>query len=258
MREVLRLKAVIARGIHLLPYRTEKLSPLAPMVLHLLWESRSPPPFYGSLIAIAAVGLPPFGAEPPAVWVGLRRSISCRVYNEANLCTSACGRRSERLCPHVSRRSGLPVTSLDERSLFPSRDPIQRHLPCTPYKRVLVEATRTPARCTLYWQACDPSAMRHYNLCKTVGSASSEIRFVKRSERAVMTVRPADLLPITYLSLPFTQASIHNPKNGSTNVSACLSSPYVGRKIPAFSIASRALRNVLSARRSVRAMPLGR
>ncbi len=28
---------------HLFPFRTEKLSSLAPMVLHLLWESRSPP-----------------------------------------------------------------------------------------------------------------------------------------------------------------------------------------------------------------------
>ena len=32
----------IARGFHLLPFRTEKLSPSAPMVL-LWWESRSLP-----------------------------------------------------------------------------------------------------------------------------------------------------------------------------------------------------------------------
>jgi hypothetical protein len=32
-------------GSHLFPYRTEKLSPLAPMVLHTTRESRSPPSF---------------------------------------------------------------------------------------------------------------------------------------------------------------------------------------------------------------------
>ena len=32
-------KAVIARGIHLYPFRTEKLSPVTPMVLRK-WESR--------------------------------------------------------------------------------------------------------------------------------------------------------------------------------------------------------------------------
>ena len=32
-------KAVIARGIHLFPFRTEKLSPVTPMVLRK-WESR--------------------------------------------------------------------------------------------------------------------------------------------------------------------------------------------------------------------------
>ena len=36
------IKAAIARGIHLFPSRTEKLSPAAPMVLRK-WESRSPP-----------------------------------------------------------------------------------------------------------------------------------------------------------------------------------------------------------------------
>ena len=39
------LKVAIATGFHLFPFRTEKLSPLAPMVLHL-WESRSPPTFF--------------------------------------------------------------------------------------------------------------------------------------------------------------------------------------------------------------------
>ena len=38
----IRIKAAIARGIHLFPSRTEKLSPAAPMVLRK-WESRSPP-----------------------------------------------------------------------------------------------------------------------------------------------------------------------------------------------------------------------
>ena len=33
------IKAVIARGIHLYPFRTEKLSPVTPMVLRK-WESR--------------------------------------------------------------------------------------------------------------------------------------------------------------------------------------------------------------------------
>ena len=33
----------IARGVHLFPFRTEPLSPAAPMVLPLWWESRSPP-----------------------------------------------------------------------------------------------------------------------------------------------------------------------------------------------------------------------
>ena len=36
-------KAAIARGIHLFPFRTEKLNPAAPMVLRK-WESRQPPP----------------------------------------------------------------------------------------------------------------------------------------------------------------------------------------------------------------------
>ena len=36
-------------GVHLLPFRTEKLSPLAPMVL-LLWKSRSPPFFMAPAI----------------------------------------------------------------------------------------------------------------------------------------------------------------------------------------------------------------
>ena len=35
-------QAVIASGFHLFPFRTEKLSPSAPMVLRK-WESRSPP-----------------------------------------------------------------------------------------------------------------------------------------------------------------------------------------------------------------------
>ena len=34
------LKVVVALGIHLFPFRTEKLSPMAPMVLHTKWESR--------------------------------------------------------------------------------------------------------------------------------------------------------------------------------------------------------------------------
>ena len=33
----------IAQGIHLFPFRTEKLSPAAPMVLPNRWESRSSP-----------------------------------------------------------------------------------------------------------------------------------------------------------------------------------------------------------------------
>ena len=41
-RKEIRIKAAIARGIHLFPSRTEKLSPAAPMVLRK-WESRSPP-----------------------------------------------------------------------------------------------------------------------------------------------------------------------------------------------------------------------
>ena len=36
---------VIAPGFHLLPFRTEKLSPVAPMVLSTRRESRSPPFF---------------------------------------------------------------------------------------------------------------------------------------------------------------------------------------------------------------------
>src|SRR5574344_3055338 len=36
-------QAAIARGFHLFPFRTEKLSPAAPMVLPAKWESRSPP-----------------------------------------------------------------------------------------------------------------------------------------------------------------------------------------------------------------------
>ena len=36
------IKAVIASGYHLYPYRTEQLSPIAPMVLRK-WESRTPP-----------------------------------------------------------------------------------------------------------------------------------------------------------------------------------------------------------------------
>ena len=39
-------QAVLAKGIHLLPFRTEKLSPSAPMLLRQsTWESRSPPLF---------------------------------------------------------------------------------------------------------------------------------------------------------------------------------------------------------------------
>ena len=38
------LKVVIATGFHLFPFRTEKLSPSAPMVLRKR-ESRSPPTF---------------------------------------------------------------------------------------------------------------------------------------------------------------------------------------------------------------------
>ena len=38
------LKATIAAGFHLFPFRTEKLRLPAPMVLHL-WESRSSPIF---------------------------------------------------------------------------------------------------------------------------------------------------------------------------------------------------------------------
>ena len=40
-------QAVIAPGFHLFPFRTEKLSPAAPMVLRKR-ESRSPPPFFKS------------------------------------------------------------------------------------------------------------------------------------------------------------------------------------------------------------------
>jgi hypothetical protein len=40
-----RFKVAIAMGFHLFPYRTEKLSPLAPMVLHTTRESRSLPVF---------------------------------------------------------------------------------------------------------------------------------------------------------------------------------------------------------------------
>ena len=36
------IKVAIATGFHLFPFRTEKLSPSAPMVLRK-WESRSPP-----------------------------------------------------------------------------------------------------------------------------------------------------------------------------------------------------------------------
>lgn len=39
------LKVAIAAGFHLFPFRTEKLSPPAPMVLQFLWESRSLPTF---------------------------------------------------------------------------------------------------------------------------------------------------------------------------------------------------------------------
>ena len=38
----------MAAGFHLFPFRTEKLSPPAPMVLRK-WESRRPPTFQGSL-----------------------------------------------------------------------------------------------------------------------------------------------------------------------------------------------------------------
>ena len=38
-----RFLVVIAWGTHLFPFRTEPLSPAAPMVLPLWWESRSPP-----------------------------------------------------------------------------------------------------------------------------------------------------------------------------------------------------------------------
>ena len=43
-----KIKAVMAAGFHLFPFRTEKLSPPAPMVLRK-WESRRPPTFQGSL-----------------------------------------------------------------------------------------------------------------------------------------------------------------------------------------------------------------
>ena len=43
-----KFKAVMAAGFHLFPFRTEKLSPPAPMVLRK-WESRRPPTFQGSL-----------------------------------------------------------------------------------------------------------------------------------------------------------------------------------------------------------------
>ena len=36
------IQVAIASGFHLFPFRTEKLSPTAPMVLPR-WESRSPP-----------------------------------------------------------------------------------------------------------------------------------------------------------------------------------------------------------------------
>ena len=39
------IQVVIASGIHLFPFRTEKLSLIAPMVLRHKWESRSPPFF---------------------------------------------------------------------------------------------------------------------------------------------------------------------------------------------------------------------
>ena len=59
-----KIKAVMAAGFHLFPFRTEKLSPPAPMVLRKCrteklsppapmvlrkWESRRPPTFQGSL-----------------------------------------------------------------------------------------------------------------------------------------------------------------------------------------------------------------
>ena len=43
-----KIKAVMAAGFHLFPFRTEKLSPPAPMVLRK-WESRRPPTFQWSL-----------------------------------------------------------------------------------------------------------------------------------------------------------------------------------------------------------------
>ena len=42
---------VIAPGFHLLPFRTEKLSPVAPMVLSTRRESRSPPFFNKRLLS---------------------------------------------------------------------------------------------------------------------------------------------------------------------------------------------------------------
>ena len=45
-----RIKAAMASGIHLFPFRTEKLSLTAPMVLRK-WESRPPPPWAGREIA---------------------------------------------------------------------------------------------------------------------------------------------------------------------------------------------------------------
>ena len=41
---------VMEKEVHLNPFRTQKLSPLSPMVLHTrVWESRSPPIFYFAL-----------------------------------------------------------------------------------------------------------------------------------------------------------------------------------------------------------------
>ncbi len=50
-------------GVHLFPFRTESLSPLAQMVLQFLWESMSSPIFYKPSLTAGFF----FALSPPAL-----------------------------------------------------------------------------------------------------------------------------------------------------------------------------------------------
>ena len=82
-----KIKAVMAAGFHLFPFRTEKLSPPAPMVLRK-WESRRPPTFQGSLrrsVPAPMVLRKWESRRPPTFQGSLRRSVSNSLFSFADI-----------------------------------------------------------------------------------------------------------------------------------------------------------------------------